>query len=120
LMVEDLLLVDQLLVEGGKEVESKVAKWIFNDDDSWRGKILMMGQLLLFCTQLLFSSDCESNLSIYGVLMSWIPCLVMYNWHYDCLISPTSFVNLWLCHVIKRSLDFAFPSSLHLGQWHNY
>jgi hypothetical protein len=26
LMVEDLLLVDQLLVEGGKEVESKVAK----------------------------------------------------------------------------------------------
>lgn len=47
LMVEDLLLVDQLLVEGGKEVESKVAKWIFNDDDSWRGKILMLGQLFV-------------------------------------------------------------------------
>jgi hypothetical protein len=34
LMIENLLLVDQLLVEGGREVDSKVAKLIFNDDDS--------------------------------------------------------------------------------------
>ncbi len=28
----------------------------------------MMGKLVSFCTQLLFSNDYESNLSIYGVL----------------------------------------------------
>jgi hypothetical protein len=27
-----------------------------------------MGKLVLFCTQLLFSSDCDSNLSILDVL----------------------------------------------------
>jgi hypothetical protein len=55
--------------EGEREDDQKVVESMFDDDDdSWREKNLGKGKLvLLLCTQLYYTNNCDSNPRISGV-----------------------------------------------------
>ncbi|CAK9236200.1 unnamed protein product [Sphagnum troendelagicum] len=108
--------------EGEGEDDQKVVESIFeDDDDSWREKNLWKGKLvLLLCTHLWYTNNCDSNPRISGVgsqarrkLSSIADNVVLFN---ILQLSPISFVSLSTLSCWKKATGSCVPSHWAMAQ----